>query len=337
MSQIITVDNLKKTLAAKLAAGSRVVAPIEKDGARFFTAVDSLDDAALSPAVNYRNSIKEFFFPRHETIFSFVRQGRDVKLTDAPDFDLEQIIVGARPCDAAALPVLDHIFGWDYQDRFFQQRRAKSTVVVFACTKSDAHCFCTSVGVEPESTDGADAILYDLGDGSFEVRTVTDKGKALFDGATADSDKVGEACEPPTVDLNMLTISDWIRNNFSSPAWEKISLRCVGCGACAYVCPTCHCFDIVDEGSYSQGKRVKNWDSCQLAMFTLHASGHNPRGTQGKRQRQRLSHKFVIYPDKFGPFLCTGCGSCSRACGASFGVRPALEAIKKEASKPSEN
>ena len=336
MSNVITLDQLKQTLGAKLADGARVVAPVLRGELAFFQEVSDLEQASFAPRVRFQNSIKEFFFPRHETLFSFVRQGSDVQLTDAPDFDVEQIVVGARPCDAASLPILDPLFAWDYQDRFFQQRRAKSTVVVFACKESDGHCFCSAMGGAPDNTAGADAIMFDLGDGSFEVRCVTDKGKALFTGKTIESDKVGKACDPPKVDFEIAPIANWVRNNFSSPAWEELSLRCVGCGACAFVCPTCHCFDIVDEGSYSKGKRVKNWDSCQTALFTLHASGHNPRATQGKRQRQRMLHKFVIYPDKFGQNLCTGCGACSRSCGVAFGVRPLLTALAQEVAK-SEN
>jgi len=333
MSQIVTLEQLKQTLGAKLKSGARVVAPVLDGELASFKAIADVEQASFDPRVCMQNSIKEFFFPKHETLFTFVRQGNDVELTDAPDFDVEQIVVGARPCDAAALPILDPLFAWDYQDRFYQQRRAKSTVVTFACTKSDAHCFCSAVGGAPDNTSGADAILFDLGDGSFEARTLTDKGKQLFDGKTSESTKTGAACPAPVVDFDVKGIAGWIKDNFSSPAWEKISLRCVGCGACAFVCPTCHCFDIVDEGSYHKGQRVKNWDSCQEAMFTLHASGHNPRGTQGKRQRQRLSHKFVTYPEKFNEYLCTGCGSCSRSCSASFGVRPCLEALNQEKNK----
>ena len=337
MSHIITLEQLKKTLADKISSGAQVVAPTLRGELAFFQKIDDVNQAVLEPRVRFQNSIKEFFFPRHETIFSFVRQGSDVQLVDAPEFDVEQIVVGARPCDAASLPIVDPLFAWDYQDRFFQSRRAKSTVVVFACKTSDAHCFCTAVGGAPDSTNGADAILFALDDGSFEVRCVTDKGKALFSGKTQESDKTGAACAPPSVDFDVEKIATWIRGNFASPVWEEISYRCVGCGACAFVCPTCHCFDIVDEGSYSKGKRVKNWDSCQTVLFTLHASGHNPRATQGARQRQRMMHKFVIYPDKFNAKLCTGCGACSRSCGVSFGVRPALEELAKVANQSENN
>jgi ferredoxin len=109
--------------------------------------------------------------------------------------------------------------------------------------------------------------------------------------------------------------ADWLANNFNHPVWKTIALRCHGCSACASVCPTCHCFDIVDEhDSAESGVRRRNWDSCQTARFTLHASGHNPRDSQTERFRQRIQHKFAIYPTRFGDILCTGCGRCSRIC-----------------------
>lgn len=337
MSQVVTLEQLKKLASDKLSAGARVVAPVVDGGLVSFKEISDAAQATFAPQVRVQNSIKEFFFPKHEVIFTFVRKGNDVEIIDAPDFEDDQIIIGARPCDAASLPILDPLFGWDYQDRFFQQRRAKTTVVTFACKETDAHCFCASVGGGPDNQAGSDAMLFDLGDGSFEVRTFTDKGTALFAGIATESDKTGSACAPPNFDVDVEKVAIWINENFASPEWEKLSLRCVGCGACAYVCPTCHCFDIVDEGTYSKGQRVKNWDACQAGMFTLHASGHNPRSTQGKRQRQRLTHKFSIYPGKFGVYLCTGCGNCSRSCGASFGVRPALEALDADVVQKQED
>ena len=122
-------------------------------------------------------------------------------------------------------------------------------------------------------------------------------------------------------------IAAFAKEKFDSPFWREHALACLGCGACAYTCPVCHCFDIVDEGHARQGVRARNWDACQFPLFTLHASGHNPRGSQAERQRQRIYHKFVVYPEKFGEILCTGCGNCARACPAGLGVLPVVAEI----------
>jgi ferredoxin len=101
------------------------------------------------------------------------------------------------------------------------------------------------------------------------------------------------------------------------------------------VCPTCHCFDIVDEAEgVTSGTRRRNWDTCQASRFTVHASGHNPRPDQSARFRQRLTHKFHIYLTRFGEVLCTGCGRCSKACPGGMDLPEVLQAITRLAEGP---
>lgn len=99
--------------------------------------------------------------------------------------------------------------------------------------------------------------------------------------------------------LDTKKIKAWLDENFENDFWENISMKCLACGACAFSCPACHCFDIVDEASFGEGTRRKNWDTCSFKNFTLHASGHNPRPAQKMRFRNRIMHKFKYYKDKF--------------------------------------
>ena len=111
----------------------------------------------------------------------------------------------------------------------------------------------------------------------------------------------------------------------------ELTSKCIGCGICAYVCPSCHCFDIVDEGYLIKGTRHKNWDSCCFANFTLHASGHNPRPNQPSRYRQRLLHKLNYYPFKNnGQIMCTGCGRCVVSCPVNIDIYHVALQIHKE-------
>ena len=105
-------------------------------------------------------------------------------------------------------------------------------------------------------------------------------------------------------------------------------MACLGCGACAYACPVCHCFDLQDESDKKECRRLRNWDSCGFGLFTLHASGHNPRPDQSARWRQRVTHKFSIYPQKFKTLACTGCGRCSRLCQAGMAIAETCERIE---------
>jgi ferredoxin len=166
------------------------------------------------------------------------------------------------------------------------------------------------------------------------VRCLSDKGRALFAGHTMSSAEEGHAAEGPPRHFDMAAVKAFLAGGYERPEWQSLTRRCLGCGACAYTCPTCHCFDIVDERSSSGGSRVRNWDACQFAMFTAHASGHNPRGVQSQRQRQRIHHKFQIYPDKFGEVLCTGCGNCARNCPVGLGVLTVLKSITANECQP---
>ena len=331
MAHTITRSNLEQLVGRLLTADKSVVGLTEANGRHFFQRIDTPSKMVLDSAIMPSNSIKGFFFPRNEPICSYRHDGKNLVITDAEPVLQEQIIFGTRPCDAASLPILDKVFSWDYQDRFYQQRRSLATIVSLACKESDKNCFCTSVGLAPDTQSGADAMLVQINENSFEVRLFTEKGTALFRGQTEESDKVGKTAQPPTVHFDAKKVAHYLRDNFVDSTFDHTSLRCVGCGSCTYACPTCHCFDIVDEGGAGKGKRVKNWDTCQFVLFTLHASGHNPRSDQAARQRNRVQHKFRIYPEKFDSILCTGCGNCTRVCSASLGILPVLELLDQNA------
>ncbi|MFR5870624.1 MAG: 4Fe-4S dicluster domain-containing protein [Alistipes sp.] len=97
--------------------------------------------------------------------------------------------------------------------------------------------------------------------------------------------------------------------------------------ACAFVCPTCACFDIQEDARGATGRRVRCWDSCGFSLFTLHTSGHNPRPVQSARWRQRVLHKFSYMPERIGQTGCTGCGRCSRACPVNMNLLEHLQSI----------
>lgn len=321
MSEIISQDVLRKCVAEWLAAGKSVAGPKQVKWNRvLYVHLEKADELLLGFEQRPVNSIKEFFFPKHEKLYGYKIEGNDVRLTEFTESLSGQVIIGGRPCDAAALPILDHVFNWDYKDSQYNARRAATTIVTIACTSHDDACFCTSVGLAPDAVRGSDVVLVPFGDGNYEVRCVTEKGTALFAGKTTTSDKVAPVHGGPEKKIDPTKVDAFARDHFEDPFWNEKALACFGCGVCASNCPACHCFDIVDEGNAKGGYRARNWDSCQHAIFTQHASGHNPRGSQPTRQRQRIYHKFHIYPEKFGEVLCTGCGNCTRNCPAGLGV-----------------
>ncbi len=229
-----------------------------------------------------------------------------------------------RPCDVAAMGVLDAVFNWDYKDAAYNARRAATTLVALACAESDEQCFCTSVGGAPDAAAGADAILRPADGGRrFVLEATGEKGQALLAAAGKVLVEGPATLDPPAavpVRFDLAGVTDWLAENFESPLWRQFALACLGCGACTYACPTCHCFDIQDEATRTEGVRLRNWDTCALALFTAHAGGHNPRPTQTERWRQRIMHKFRYFLDRFGRVGCTGCGRCGRQCPAGVAI-----------------
>ena len=115
---------------------------------------------------------------------------------------------------------------------------------------------------------------------------------------------------------------------FEEEVWETITNNCLGCGACTYLCPTCHCFDITDEINGSgEGIRLRSWDSCQYSLFTKHASGHNPRVNKKQRMRQRIMHKFSYTVEKNEAIFCVGCGRCVHHCPVNLDIRDMLTTL----------
>lgn len=346
MSQhlFLSTANLTALAADLLASGVTVIGPAKaSDGRTDYRTITAPDDLVPGNGMP-RRSLKEVVLPPTEPLLAWQRKGPDVTLDPVPTAFAPRVVLGARPCDAAGLEVLDRVMGWDYRDELYFGRREATTVVALACTAPDAACFCSAMGLAPDSSRGADILLVPTA-GGFLVEVVTDKGRALLDGhpsriTPAPDDAVPDPAVAHAreqvagaVAATPEAVRAWLGTHFDDPLWEELALRCNGCGACAAVCPTCHCFDIVDEpSSPTHGVRRRNWDTCQTARFTVHASGHNPRAGQPSRCRQRVMHKLSIYPEKFGVVACVGCGRCVRACPAGQCLPETLERIVQAAA-----
>lgn len=334
MSQTLSLTGIRQLIEQWLGQGKRAAGPARINADTIlYTALETPAQLILDGFIHPGNSIKGFVLPPHEKLYGYVIKGREVELRDNDAALPEMLVLGARPCDAAALPILDHVFNWDFVDEPYQRRREATTVVSLACQSHDDACFCTSLGLAPDAERGSDALLFDLGNGDYEVRCLTAKGEKLFAGKCTTSDKKGSVPAGPAKRFDAKQVEAFARDQFDSPIWREQALACLGCGACTYGCPTCHCFDIVDEGNARGGIRARNWDACQFPLFTLHASGHNPRKGQSSRQRQRVYHKFHMYPDKFKEYLCTGCGNCVRRCPVGLGLLSVLTAIQDSAGQ----
>ena len=319
-------------LLRDLLATHQVVAPVKRGGLLSFEPLDS--DA--EPDLDYHNSKrlpKEVFFPRSETLFTFV--GDEVESVPLPEG--KRVLFGIRPCDARSLVLLDSVFSApDVGDPYYVNRREATTVVGLGCDLPLSTCFCSAVGGGPFGTDGLDVLFTDLGD-QYLVESVTDRGdewvgesphfrEASASDVAQKAEVVGRA-EAMVSGPELTGVKERLDVMYDDPFWDELHRKCLGCGVCTYLCPTCHCFDIVDEVMGASGRRVRNWDTCQFSLFTLHTSGHNPRTSGKERMRQRIMHKFRYFVDNYGETACVGCGRCVRECPVNMDVRAVIQAI----------
>ena len=318
----------------KLISEYQVFAPVKKDTFTVFKQICS-GGAAVLVSGNTKLPVKELFFPQSEKLFSYNVTEEGTKL-EVPIDDQKKVIFGVRPCDAKSLTLLDNVFNNDkYQDPYYLTRRDNTVLIGIGCNDPASTCFCTSVNGGPFDTKGLDLLLVDTGD-AYVVEVVSEKGKALAEKAgftaASDSDKAAAAkakeAAVVTSQVNLDGLKAKLDVNFYDPIWDKIHEKCLGCGACTYLCPTCHCFDIVDDAVDCNGCRVRNWDSCAFPVFTLHGSGHNPRTSNKERYRNRIMHKFKYFVDNNNEIACVGCGRCIKNCPVNMDIRVVLEDVR---------
>ena len=327
------------TVVDKLASAKALFAPAMNDGNILFKRIAKSEELSKE-YVNSKNAPKGFFFPHTELMMRYARTDKGMAMSEVVVDAQERVLFNVRPCDARSFLLLDKLFIQEkYRDEFYASKREKTTAIVNACVNpSSKSCFCTSVGGSPTAIDGADVIMLDIGD-SYLVKFITPKGDALadfFGGVDADdaaenkaNEVVAKAQQAVDASIPAKDIKTILDNNFANQFWDALPQRCLACGTCTYLCPTCHCFDISDETKGDDGERIRNWDSCMFPLFTKETSGHNPRGTQKDRWRQRVMHKFKYFVDNFEAIGCVGCGRCVSYCPVNMDIRKIVKDISK--------
>jgi len=294
--------------------------------------------------------IKEFLFVKHEPLFAFQQRGKKVEITPVSHDFPKTVIIGVRPCDAASVRSLDNVFSASnvgYNDELFTKRLEQTSFITYSCTEPDASCFCTSVGLAPDSDRGSDLHMTEIDGDRIHIEVKTETGETLAklleplfqgEGDAAARKNAGEVVFAKISRIrDSNPIRAWLDDtaNFDDEMWQRLGEKCLGCGACTCGCPTCHCFDIVDETRGGKGYRVKFWDGCQFDHFTLHASGHNPRDWQYKRYRNRFTCKFKIYEEKFEAQGCVGCGRCISGCPVNLDITEYMAEVAAKAAATS--
>lgn len=317
-----------------------VIAPVgREDAPAQWKKLEGDEDIALGTSEMFM-AAKEFLLPAHDVLFSYHDKKGEERFDQhpAPDTQRPSLMIGLRLCDARAISILDDVYlEGRFRDPYYAARREKLALIATVCDEPRWSCFCTSIGDLNEWTKGLDALITDLGDKIY-VAPLTETGAKLVGGTffkdpteedtkkkTAVWEKLLALPKKPFAGKDLSQQVSW-----EDPIWQDMAERCLGCGICSYMCPSCTCFDIQDEVVGNTIERYRCRDTCQFTDFTLMGAGHNPRPEKTMRTRQRVMHKFKYQMEQFKVVGCTGCGRCIESCPVNIDLREVLSRITRE-------
>lgn len=316
----------------RLIGSARVIGPKPLRDRYLFGEITSPDELALDYTTTTLPP-KKILLPQREELFRFDLTQDSVE----PTIQAERtVLLGVHTCDLHAISLLDSVYQGGYADQHYIARRENMLIVSVECLKPcSEHSFCKSMGTA-SVTEGFDLHLTDMGD-AYAVDIGSDRGAELLRGVEGVRDATGEDIDrlnqtlsdkwphfPYRLDADLTELSSLLSVSYDSDLWQELGDKCLACGACTIVCPTCYCFNVVDEVDFTleAGRRVREWDGCPLTEFALVAGGHNFREANAARQRHRFFRKGKYQMDGYGLAGCVGCGRCAEAC--LVGINPVL-------------
>jgi NAD(P)H-flavin reductase/formate hydrogenlyase subunit 6/NADH:ubiquinone oxidoreductase subunit I len=325
--KIISKQDFLKFVNSLINDGSWDVVGVKSRGNKYaFDSLESADELRLS----YDTTIlppKKYFYPQRETLIQFdtAKGGFTESSTDIKP----RIIMGISPYDIAALLQLDEVFKESKADPYYAEKRDASIIIGINIQTMTEWNFSAVMG-SATVNQGYDLMLTDLGD-KYAIDVGSDKGKQLLSGyaknvrdAYANEVQLVERKKLEIINMSQQKldfspdlIPELLNQNYANvPFWEKHSEKCLACGSCVMVCPTCYCFDIKESPilSLDRGERIRTWDACLLEGFAKVASGEDFRPTLSARYRHRYFKKGQYLFNRFGFISCVGCGRCSSNC-----------------------
>lgn len=303
-------------LLSELGDKFEIIAPIMGEGAPSFSTWRgqnlALDKNTLCPPT-------EFLMPQKETLFKYIQYSG--RYTFEEPLPIPRMIFGIRPCDLKAISILDKIFGSEPKDKAYMEKRKSIITVVFNCIKPEETCLCAKFESGPECKDGYDLAMTELTSG-YLVETGSPAGMLILLEYPqffheADESQISEKRklldDAKRVAESREQTIEGIREAIKKADWDALGRQCLSCGGCTFICPVCHCFNILDVG-VPDGERIRCRDSCIFSGFSRIAGGGNPRRSQGERMHNWFMDKFEYLPENIGMVGCVGCGRCSIVC-----------------------
>lgn len=287
-------------------------------------------------------SWKRFLFPPSLKLFSVKRDGKVIEVEESKNDNSKFAFIGVRPCELSAIKIQDRVFAaGEYHDDNYMSVRKKTFIVSVNCNRAGSNCFCTSMNTGPGVTDGFDISLTEIVDGNghyFVAKAGSDAGASLMEevraGKASESevaaaeDAVRAAAAQITKSMDTEGLPELLASNMEHAQWDDVAKRCLTCGNCTMVCPTCFCSTVEDTTDLSGrvAERSRRWDSCFTLDFAK-VSGGNFRITPKSRYRQWLTHKLSSWVEQFGVSGCVGCGRCITWCPVGIDLTAEVQAL----------
>ncbi|MGH4117594.1 4Fe-4S dicluster domain-containing protein [Clostridium sp.] len=321
-------EDLKELLNTWSKSSFDVYAPQKNEGQVMLL---PYDDELCLDYINFPFPVKEFLFKQKEKLFQWKINNSKVEVHEDEPLRDKSILFGIRSCDAYGVAYMDKFFLEDYEDELYKKNREATWIVAVNCVRVGEDCFCSSMGTGPFAGEGYDILFtpleheYLIEVGSPKGQDLILLGENLFTATDnkllIEKDKLTEATLYKfKTKIKVNNIAKVLQDNFNDPLWNQLSKECVLCTGCTNLCPTCTCFNVLEENiSCDSGCRVRCYDSCQSDSFTRNAGEHNPRNDVS-RVRYRLFDKFKYIEEKFNMKGCSGCGRCIAVCPASINV-----------------
>ncbi len=342
MNQVLLSKVKLADFISFLGAERKVVGPVALGDGQFKLAeVTSLDEMSLHQIPTILPA-KKYSLPQHETLLKYdISDGQRM----AAVIEVEKLVLFGIPgCDLSGIQCLDQVFSTPPCDEHYLIRKKHLSLIGLECNEvCDSFASCALQGDHLPKA-GYDLLFSELNE-VFIVNIQTVKGAELVEKSQL-FQEMNASAAAELVALRELKKkrfkTEWANRaedfpalfdqTFDSQVWDDLGKRCLACGNCTNVCPTCYCFDVQDEPDLNliTGRRIRVWDSCQNEEFAKVAGGESFRLQRSDRQRHRFHRKFSYPLARYNRLFCTGCGRCSRTCMAGIDLQETIQSLRAE-------